>query len=209
VAQLFSLGVIAARLYLFMAKSKKGRNRQKSPPRQVSPPPPPRRDIWRVLSALSPTGWFWASVALLLSFVGSYYLLSSKLSVDPDTSTNPKNAVETFFRFTNQGVLPIYDVYCGMIIHHLKSADGHQSFTDSGMAPQPQNIHILSPGEATTIKIPMLVEIGGAMYSDADIELFYTYKTFLIHHACVGRVRFTTVTDSDGVVHWIHKAINE
>jgi hypothetical protein len=205
------LGVIATLFDLFMGKNKKERSRKISPPRQAAPPPPPRKGILRVLQVLSPKGWFLTSVGLLLSFACSYFLLVSKVSVDADVSLDPKNAAATLFRFTNQGVLPVYDLNRGITVHYLRDSVTKGVIEDSfAEAPLPApNVHELSSGESTTLSIPLPFSVGRGKYADADIQIDYSFKTFLTHHVCHNHVRFQAITGADGIVHWFHKAINQ
>lgn len=164
-----------------------------------------------MLKVLSPTGWFCASVGLILSFVGSYFLLVSKVSVDADVSLDPKNAAATLFRFTNQGVLPVYDLNRGITVHYLRDSVTKGTIENS-LADPPlpaPNVHELSSGESTTLSIPLPFSVGRGKYTEADIQIDYSYTTFLTRHVCYNHVRFQAITGVDGIVHWFHKAINQ
>lgn len=199
------------RLYLFMSKkNKKGGSRQsgktKRKQRQISPKTSILR---RIAFHLSPTGWFWASVGLMLSFVGSYFLLRTQVSIEPDVSLDPSNAGATLFRFTNQGVLPIYDIHRDLTAKSLGDPARNNWLNNANIKNTPPNIKKLSSGESTTINIPILgLPIQLPKYTQGEVVLDFSYKDWIgITHN--KPERFQCLLGTDGAVHWFHKAIDE
>jgi hypothetical protein len=189
-------------------------NRQKPLPIQAARQPPPRKSILRRIAyLLSPTGWFWTSVSLVLAIVGSYFLFRTHIAIDPDVSLNPSDAGATLFRFTNQGVLPVYDLKRDLSVNYMRNPTYNANMVHVRIINFSHPVKKLSSGESTTLSIPnaegLLRPAGGHMpYTEADIKIDYSYKdvcAFLHSNS----VRFQAVTGTDHVIHWFHKAIDE
>jgi hypothetical protein len=217
VPELWTLGVIAARLYFFMGKkSKKGRNRQETQQIQVAPPTPPRKGILRWLRVLSPTGWFWTSVSLFVALVGSYYLLRPQIEVEPDTALDPKQPMTTPFRITNRGVLPIYNVRKECGVKKLETDQStNQRFTMSELSiiddTEPV-IPRLDGGESTSVFIPgehfpFVTPDHPIVSGDIDVVVDYTTAIVRIHRKQY--FRFETRKDINNEIRWYHKASSE
>ena|ERR1051326_2572999 len=56
---------------------------------------------------LSPTGWLWASVLLLLALFAAYYQFESKVSLEPEPALKSESIISTPFRVKNESPLPI------------------------------------------------------------------------------------------------------
>lgn len=168
---------------------------------------------WQWQEILSPKGWFWALVSLALSAVSAYFLLRPQIAVDPDISPNPKDASATFFRFTNQGVLSVYDFKRSLSINYLRNPAHSNKMENVRIINSSPVIKELSSGESTTLNIPTGEEIfrpasGHTQYTEADVKIDYFYKDFCSFRHTKS-VRFQAILGSDEIVHWFHKAISE
>jgi hypothetical protein len=165
---------------------------------------------------LSPRGLFWETVALLICVSTAYYFFRSNVTVEIDTSLDPKNAIATLFRITNRSVVfPIYNVTRWMHVNVLYNSVSNSGFENSGHKPILPKPHVpkLGPGESTALRIPLGAEMipptGREYYTDADIEILVSYKTALLRRICTQHFRFEAHTGTDGIIHWFPKALSE
>ena len=215
-AQLSTLGVIVTRFDFMGKKNKRRRSQAKQPARQTPLQAPPRRGISRVVGALSPTGWFWASVSLLLAIVGSYYLLRPQIEVEPDAAINPAQPMTTPFRITNRSVLPIYGVrkWCGIKkLESDQSAMQRVSYSNLGFIDETEpTIPRLDSGESTSVFIHaehFPVSIAGQPIVNGDIDVVVDYVTAILKIHREQIFRFETRKDVNNEVRWYHKASSE
>jgi hypothetical protein len=152
---------------------------------------------------------FWATVLLVLALITSYITLAPRLSVVVDVSFDPKNAVASLFRVTNDGPFPIRDVNRGVIVHLLADAVSHSHISNSEVRTNGENVPELRSGESTTIDIPMDIQVGRGIYTDADIELVINFLTPILNWKCTKHFRFEARTGSDGTVRWFSKALSQ
>jgi hypothetical protein len=157
---------------------------------------------------LSPTGWFWACVSLLLAFVGSYFLLRTQIEVEPDAALDPKQPMTTPFRITNNGVLPIYNVRRWCSVNRLQDAGGIEfdgfKFIDSGKPTIPR----LDSGESTSVFVPISINFR-TPYAFGDIEVVVEYSTAILKTHQERHFRFEMRKDVNNEIRWYHKASSE
>lgn len=170
----------------------------------------------KIIRLLSPTNCFWASVCLVLTLVGAYYLLRPQLEIEPDNATDPKRPMTTPFRITNRSVLPIYDVrkQCGVntLATDLSATSGFRLSGLSLVDALEPAIPRLEPGESTSVyfqerRLPFIV--AGQPIIEGDICVVVRYRTALLNRHCQQVVRFETRRDQNGESRWYHKAVSE
>ncbi|MGD0536320.1 MAG: hypothetical protein ABSC03_01615 [Verrucomicrobiota bacterium] len=189
-------------------KNKKGHNRQKPPPTQAAPLGPQRRGILRrIAGLLSPTRLLCASVSLILTLVGSYYLLRPQITVEPDSAIDPTELMNTPFRITNSGQTPIYGLIRRCFIRHLDAAGGHVNWYGPGIAVVDSYPAIpeLVPGESTSLSNPVRI----MKIENADIEVVLDYTAAIIPIHQQRHFRFVTKHGPNGEIMWFHKSLSE
>ena len=189
-------------------KSKRGRNRQKAQRKPAVPPAPSPRNTWKWLVPLSPTGWFWASVSLILALVGSYYLLRPQISVEPDAAIDPKQPVKTPFRITNSGQTSVYNLRRKCLIRSLESEESHASVRGVNSTDWKLPIPKLRSGESTSLFIPWYMT-PVTPYTKGEIEVVVDYMAAIIPIHQEVRFRFETRRNANNEIMWYHKAISE
>lgn len=191
--------------------------RRRLPKRKSALQPLPSKEMeaykkdWKYYISL--TWKLLSGVSVLLAFVGAYYDFSENVSVSADTSLNPKNALETRFKLTNNSQLPIHNVNHKSFIDSMRSATGRSGISNS-VVELNDNL-TLEPKESTNIIIfnPSTFPFPIGNITQADVVIEISYQT-----AFLGRffgqtqhqtVRFEANPDVNGMVHWFHKAVNE
>lgn len=177
-------------------KTKKGLSRQKSQTKPMPPQPEPPRGRNKIIALLAPTGWFWATVSLLLAFVGAYYLLKPKIMVALEDMLESHNAFTARFEIINDGALSIYNVKNFSVWKDLDSSSAAEiEFADTNSWPE------LKSGSKTTFHFDEF-QIGGLRpIADAPnyhIQIGIIYKPALWYRFVTNTFGFTASKHMDG-----------
>lgn len=155
--------------------------------------------------------WFGLSVKIVvvlatcLGLVVTLYSLFARIGVTSDSPINPDDPFSSPFTLSNKGILPIYDVLFSCTLRDVKWQDGGVSNirTKTNAAP----IKRINAGEATTTFckfFPYELKI-----KSADIEVEVKYRPAYLPWSKRSSIRFGTVTESDGTLRWVPKALSE
>jgi hypothetical protein len=154
-----------------------------------------------------------ASLGVLLGLVVSLYNLSARVAVSSsDISVNPHKPFSSPFNVKNCGILPFYNVQFSYGVRDVKLSNGNRmiNLATSKVAPF---IKRIDAGETTTTFIVFdeifRPETQTTTVESADIEVMIKYKPAYLLWSKVRSVRFVTVTESDGTLRWVPKALSE
>jgi hypothetical protein len=83
---------------------------------------------------------FWACVGLILALTSAWFLLSPKISIGPSVNLDPSQPLATQFLISNNGNVPVYNVYfgCGLGGGGAHSHIGTFQLSASAIAPVPK-----------------------------------------------------------------------
>jgi len=129
-----------------------------------------------------------------------------------DFPVNPHKPFSSPFNVKNCGILPFYNVQFSYGVRDIKLSNGSRviNLATSKVAPL---IKRIDAGETTTTFI-VFDEIfrpktQTTTVESADIEVMVKYKPAYLFWSKVRSFRFATVTESDGKLRWVPKALSE
>jgi len=157
--------------------------------------------------------WFRLSakkiVTGLIAFLGlvvTLYSLSAHIGVTSDSPINPDDPFSSPFILSNKGILPIHDVLFSCTLRDVEGQDGGGVINiRTRIIADP--IKRINAGEATTTFckfLPIKEKI-----KSADIEVEVKYRPAYLFWSKRSSIRFGTVTESDGTLRWVPKALSE
>ncbi len=184
------------------------RNRNKLPQPQVENPQKTGKYSWQWFALLSPTGKIAATIALILTVVGSYYTFSLKLTIEPKESLDPSNPFATPFIIRNDSLLGVYSINLKTGIREVYAKGSDNKFSNFGTMTDVPPIPKLDSGEPTTFFITFPFKTPSPITS-ADIEIMVSYRPVLLPFNRNKSLRFVTIQAKNGTLHWVPKAISE
>ena len=155
--------------------------------------------------------WFRLSAKIvvgLATFLGSVVAILSlcaRIGITSDSPINPADPFSSPFTLSNKGILPIYNVLFSCTLRDVKWQDGGVMNIRTRTKADP--IKRINAGEATTTfckSLPYKAEI-----KSADIEVEVTYRPAYLFWSKRSSIRFGTVTENDGSLRWVPKALSE
>ena len=144
-------------------------------------------------------------LATCLGLVVALYSLCARIGVTSDSPINPDDPFSSPFTLSNKGFLPIYDVLFSCTLRDVKWQDGGVMNIRTKTNADP--IKRINAGEATTTFCKFLPY--NAKIKSADIEIEVMYRPAYLFWSKRSSIRFGTVTESDGTLRWVPKALSE
>jgi len=161
---------------------------------------------------LSPTGTFWALVALILTILGTYYAFSPKISITPSELIETTNLYTTPFTIKNESLLPLRSIKTVWKFREIISENGKPiKFNGPYVRAVLPDIPFLESGESTTVFPPKFYEpIKEARnLNHLDLEVVVLYRPYLLPFSRSKDLRFVTVKGANNTFRWITKATSE
>jgi hypothetical protein len=180
VAQLFSLGVGAVRLFIIMSRRSKRRAKLKHKPKPAQKPKleiqtlaPEKRPskIWRFVTSL------WAivgGVAVMLGLIGGFFLFVPRVTVSPYVSADPKEPFEMNFVLENQGYFGIKDIAYIPNVLSLVSPNGREFLKNFGAGAS--GVPPIPPGQKAYLQASDFHMILGAKGCSAFFKITVVFK---------------------------------
>jgi hypothetical protein len=155
-------------------------------------------------------------IGLISAYVTIFGYLSPRISVQPLTNMNPKDATSTEFSITNQGTMDIYDVAVGcrfMNFYIRYYSPGtvaiRKAQPNETKEPEIGDIHEIAPIDGYYHNIPpmrsgtMKVPLSMPEEQNLDIEIVVNYRPAWYPFARQESFRFITKVASDGQIYWL------
>jgi hypothetical protein len=146
------------------------------------------------------------TVIALLTFFFSFF---PHLTVSDPTTLNEDEFFSKSFTISNDGILPVFRLKCGITIGDINRKDNISLGSDRNNDPfgitlinEACHAGVLSPGDAFTFTTEPIVKANTKSIRDADFGIIYTYVPLLPPLPMQHCVHFTTYTDSAGKMHW-------
>jgi hypothetical protein len=154
----------------------------------------------------SPIGILVTIVSFVITVVGAYFELRSKLSVEPDSPLKSGSIISTPFRVKNESLLSIYNVRHEWLIEQYRGLDGvAEGLSEVGEIPLTDNtIAILRGSESATVYPFDNFSVTEVIGKHLKMLVIITYQTPIFHLGLTKSFIFEGNEGTDKNFHWYH-----
>ncbi len=145
-------------------------------------------------------------ISVLVSLIGFVFLVYPRLTIAPGTTAVKLNPFYTPFILSNDGYLPIREIEftCGLGGVTLRNSK-QPTFKNFGVQIADTGIPSLNASESTSIEFNRIFNQKMPIAS-ANIEVFVSYKPFLVPFRISKSQGFKTMLNYNGELVWIPAA---
>jgi hypothetical protein len=178
-------------------------------PNKKTPAPPPRSKITAIAVRPKPfltcAKWLGSAALSLIAVAGAYFQFQPTVSVNPDASLNPKDALSTPFSICNESVFSIYNVSNNYTINHIEAEHGLSVFGGTWIFSK-HTVPELRTKESTPLFIGWPF---GNKPTFCDLTINVIYRPAFLCWKKKQTFRFFTATNSEGQIVWYRMAQSE
>jgi hypothetical protein len=142
----------------------------------------------------------------LLGLVTLFFSFFPHLTLSEPATLNSALFFSRSTTLTNEGILPVFRVRCGLRIRKITfneggAVQGKEDFS-AGIERTDCYAGTLSPGDGYTFELDNVLQIENSHVADADFAISVSYVPLLPPVRMEKCVHFTTYRDSSGQIHW-------